>query len=224
MPTQVLADNLFSKIQTMLNQKNNGQAVAQGGTQLETNQNNAPLYFRSRKKKTYLINGLASSIESIGYGFTNLSRKIPGSSLHNYASFIESSTVIRSRITREIKSAYRQDPNVEINLIGISFGANIVTLIATDLDLARIPVNYIATLEGPAMVPIRKNVRIADSFSCTNLDCFRTRSRLAFGNKVTKFRTFKVNSSHIPLADHPSVHTRIVSQINALPPSAYSAQ
>ncbi len=166
-------------------------------------------------RKTYLINGLASSVKSIGYGFTNLSRKIPGSTLHNYASFIESSTLIRSNVTRELKTAYKKNPNIEINLIGISFGANIVTLIAQDLDRADIPVNYLVTMEGPAMVSIRDNVRIADNFSCTNLDCFRTKSRLSFNNKVTEFNTFKIKSSHIPLANHPDVHRRILDQLAA---------
>ena len=52
---------------------------------------------------------------------------------------------------------YAQNPDTQINLIGISFGANIVTLIAADLALRKIPVNYLATMEGPAMVPIRSN-------------------------------------------------------------------
>jgi len=185
---------------------------------------NVQLVAYPRVRKTYLINGLASSVESIGYGFTNLSKKIPGSKLHNYASFIESSTVIRSRITRELKSAYRENPNVEINLIGISFGANIVTLIAADLEREDIEVNYIATMEGPAMIPIRKNVRRADNFSCTKLDCFRTKARLSFNNKRTDYNTFKIKSSHIPLADHPDVHRRILEQIARLPAAKNASQ
>ena len=144
--------------------------------------------------------------------------------MHNYASFIESSTLIRSEVTRELKKAYRKNPNVEINLIGISFGANIVTLIAADLDRAKIPVNYIATMEGPAMVPIRDNVRVADNFSCTNLDCFRTKSRLSWGNKTTRYSAFKIKSSHIPLANHPDVHRRILSQINTAPTASLGLQ
>ncbi len=180
--------------------------------------------YRSRNKKTYLINGLASSVESIGYGFTNLSKKIPGSVLHNYASVVESSTIIRSKVTRELKAAYRRDQNIAINLIGISFGANIVTLIAADLDRAGVPVNYLVTLEGPAMVAIGDNVKTADNFSCTNLDCFRTKPRLAWGNRVTKFSTFKIKSSHIPLADHRDVHRRILSVINRRPPPLVTTQ
>ncbi len=165
-------------------------------------------------KKTYLINGLASSVESIGYGFTNLSKKIPNSKLHNYASFVESSTVIRSRVTRELRAAYKANPDIEINLIGISFGANIVTWIAQDLNRKDITINYLATLEGPAMARIYDNVRLADNFSCTGLNCFRTTSKLAWGNKKTDFSKFKIKADHIALANHPAVHNRVLSQIN----------
>ena len=167
-----------------------------------------------RVKRTYLINGLASSVESIGYGFTNLSKKIPGAKLHNYASFIESSTVIRSKVTREIKAAYKKNPNVEINLIGISFGANIVTWIAQDLNRQKIPINYLATLEGPAMARIYDNVRLADNFSCSGLNCFRTTSKLAWRNKTTEFSKFKIKTGHVALANHPKVHARVIEQIN----------
>jgi len=79
-----------------------------------TEHSQTQIFAPPRVQKTYLINGLASSVESIGYGFTNLSRKIRGSSLHNYASFIESSTIIRSQITRDIRTQYARNPNVEI--------------------------------------------------------------------------------------------------------------
>lgn len=167
-----------------------------------------------RVKKTYIINGLASSVKSIGYGFTNLSKKIPNSKLHNYASFVESSTIIRSNVSKEIKAAYKADPTIEINLIGISFGANIVTWIAQELHRKKIPVNYLATLEGPAMAPIYKNVRLADNFSCTGVSCFRTSSKLSWGNKETEFSKFKIKAGHIALANHPRVHQRILSQID----------
>lgn len=169
---------------------------------------------RIRAKKTYLINGLASNIGNIGYGFTNLSKKIPGSTLHNYTSFVESSTVIRSRVTKELKAAYKADPDLEINLIGISFGANIVTIIAQELRRSKIPVNYLATLDGPAMLAIGDNVRVTDNFTCTGLNCFRTDTRLAWGNRETEKESFKLKTSHIPLANHPQVHSRILEQIN----------
>jgi len=180
-----------------------------------TEHSQTQIFAPPRVQKTYLINGLASSVESIGYGFTNLSRKIRGSSLHNYASFIESSTIIRSQITRDIRTQYARNPNVEINMIGISFGANIVTLIANDLHRHKIPVNYLVTMEGPAMVPIKDNVRKADHFRCTNLDCFRTKAKLSRNNKTTKFAIYDIKASHIPLADHRDVHAHILRQIRA---------
>ncbi len=167
-----------------------------------------------RVKKTYLINGLGSSVGSIGYGFTNLAKKIPNSTLHNYTSFVESSTLIRTKVSREIKAAYAADPDIEINLIGISFGANIVTWIAEELHRKDIPINYLATLEGPAMSRIHENVRLADNFSCTGLSCFRTSSKLSWGNKETEFSKFKIKAGHIDLADHPQVHDRVLYQIN----------
>lgn len=167
-----------------------------------------------RIKKTYLINGLGSSVGAIGYGFTNLAKKIPSATLHNYTSFVESSTLIRTQVSKEIQAAYKADPTVEINLIGISFGANIVTWIAEELHRKDIPINYLATLEGPAMSRIHENVRLADNFSCTGLSCFRTSSKLSWGNKETKFSKFKINAGHIDLADHPQVHDRVLYQIN----------
>ena len=179
---------------------------------------------KPRNQKTFLINGLASNVGTIGYGFTNLSKKIPGSKLHNYATFVESSTLIRSEVTKELKAAHKQDPDVEINLIGISFGANIVTLIAADLDRVKIPVNYLVTLDGPAMVPIRSNVRIADNFTCTKLDCFKTSSKLSSKNKTTEFSTYKIKSSHIPLADHAEVHQRILAVLEENPQESLAQQ
>jgi len=167
-----------------------------------------------RVKKTYLINGLGSSVDTIGYGFTNLAKKIPNSTLHNYTSFVESSTLIRTKVSREIKAAYKANPNIEINLIGISFGANIVTWIAEELHRKDIPINYLATLEGPAMSRIHENVRLADNFSCTGLSCFRTSSKLSWGNKETEFSKFKIKAGHIDLANHPKVHNRVINQIN----------
>lgn len=164
---------------------------------------------------TYLINGLASNVASIGYGFTNLSKKIPNSELYNYASPVESSTYILSKVRREILQARRRNPNLRINLIGISFGANIVTVIATDLKRSGIEVNYMATIEGPALLPVSSNVIVADNFSCTNLDCFRTKLRPALGNRTSIISNHKVKSSHIPMGDHHQVHKRILKQISA---------
>ena len=171
-----------------------------------------PVYVH-RASKTYLINGLASNVGAIGYGFRNLQKKIPGSVLHSYASPLESSTIIRTQVIKELKAAYRANPDLDINLIGISYGANIVTQIADTLGRANIPVNYLATLEGPAMSRIGPNVRVADNFSCTHMTCFRTSSKLRRTNSTTRFDKFAISASHIALADHPRVHGRILSQL-----------
>ncbi len=171
-----------------------------------------PVYVQ-RESKTYLINGLASNVGAIGYGFANLQKKIPGSVLHSYASPLESSTIIRSQVIKELKAAYRTNPDLDINLVGISYGANIVTQIAATLGRSKIPVNYLATLEGPAMSRIGPNVRVADNFKCTHLTCFRTSSKLSRNNRTTRFQSFAISASHIALANHPRVHNRIISQL-----------
>ena len=140
-----------------------------------------------------------------------MQRKLPGSQLHSYVSPVESSTVIRSQVIRELKAAYKANPNIDINLIGISYGANIVTQIAANLGRSNIPVNYLATLEGPAMSRIGTNVRAADNFNCTIIPCFRTTSKLKRGNTVTSFNKFTYRTTHIALADHPAVHSRILA-------------
>ena len=108
-------------------------------------------------------------------------------------------------------------------MIGISFGANIVTLIAADLARENIPVNYLVTMEGPAMVPIRDNVRKADHFRCTRLHCFKTKAKLAKQNRSTAFAIYDIKASHIGLADHPVVHAHILQQIDA-PTEVFTAQ
>jgi len=167
-----------------------------------------------RTSKTYLLNGLASAIPFIGYGFTNLSKKIPGSELYSYATPLEGSTVIRASVLRSIEAAYARDPHVEINLIGISYGTNVVTNIASVLHRKGIPVHYLAGVEGPLPRAIKANVEKADSFICTNLDCFRVPLRLASGNSQTQLSSFKVGMSHIPLGDSDELHNRVLQQIN----------
>lgn len=167
----------------------------------------------SAPKKTWIINGLGSNAESIGYGINNLSKKLPGSKLFNYAIMGQAYSSIRNKITREIKSAYEKNKRTKINLIGFSVGANIATLIAAELDREDIPVYYLAAIEGPAMVAVTDNVRKADSFSCTQAGCFRTKLRLAQDNKQTKLSTYKIDATHIPTGDHEDVHKRIVGRV-----------
>ncbi len=166
-----------------------------------------------RIRKTYLLNGLASAVPFIGYGFTNLSKKIPGSTLYSYATPLEGSTVIRSRVMRDIEQTHAIDPNVEINLIGISYGVNVVTSIASELDRKGIAVHYLGTVDGPMPSKVKPNVKTADNFVCTNLDCIGAPLKLKRGNSTTEISSFKIRSSHIPLGNDENVHNRILQQI-----------
>ena len=164
-------------------------------------------------RKTWVINGLGSTASSIGYGFTNLSKKIPGSILYNYTSMVQGSTVIRKKIINDVKAAYKKNRRIRINLIGFSFGANIASQIAAALDKDNIPVNYLATIEGPLLTAVKPNVKKADNFSCTKGSCFRTSLKLASGNNATRLASYKIDARHIPTGDHKKVHSRILKQI-----------
>ena len=166
-----------------------------------------------RVQKTYLINGLASAVPFIGYGFTNLSKKIEGGRLFSYITPVEGSWQAAPAVMKDILAAYARNPNVEINLIGISYGANLVSRIAIKLNRKHIPVHYLGTIEGTHLKRIPPNVRTADNFTCTHLDCTRARARLARGNQITQLRSYKIKSSHIPLGNNPQMHNRVLRQI-----------
>lgn len=169
------------------------------------------------ESKTYLINGLASAVPFIGYGFANLQDKIPGSELYSYISPVEGSTVIQAKIMSDIRQAFRRNPNVEINLIGISYGANLITRMAGQLDKEGIPVSYLGVLDGLPLAPVTPNVRRVDNFTCTIPGCLRDKVRLTRGNGVTIHHAFKYNSTHIALGDNDQVHQRILHQISTYP-------
>lgn len=162
--------------------------------------------------RTYLINGIASAVPFIGYGMRNLKKKIGGAKLFSYLTSAEGSAVARS-ITRDAIAAYAANPNIKINLIGISYGANMITKIAGSLARKNIPVNYLGIIDGTALTPLSANVRKADNFTCTNSDCTGARVSFAGGNKTTVLKKFSIKSSHIPLGDNAQVHRRVVGQI-----------
>ncbi|MFK5978869.1 MAG: hypothetical protein QM488_08295 [Rhizobiaceae bacterium] len=168
-----------------------------------------------RVQKTYLINGLASAVPFIGYGFTNLSKKIEGGRLFSYISPVEGSLQAAPAVMKDILAAHAQNPDVEINLIGISYGANLVSRIAIKLHRKNIPVHYLGTIEGTHLKRIPPNVRTADNFTCTFLDCTRATARLARGNQITQLNSYKFKSSHIPLGDNREMHNRVLRQIAA---------
>jgi hypothetical protein len=167
--------------------------------------------------KTYLINGLASAVPFIGYGFANLQKKIPDAELFSYISPVEGSAIVQPKIMSEIRQAYKRNPEVEINLIGISYGANLITRMAAQLEREGIEVSYMGLLDGLPLAPVTKNVRRVDNFICTSVGCLRDKVRLARGNDLTIHNFFKYNSTHIALGNNEDIHSRIVHQITTTP-------
>lgn len=165
-----------------------------------------------RTRKTYLINGLMSAVPFIGFGFRNLHKKMPEAQIYSYLSPVESVAIIMPKVMKDIEAAYAKDPNVAINLIGISLGADFVSIVAEKLHRKNIPVNYLGIVDGTSLRPIQANVKKVDNLTCTFLDCVRGRVRLAKGNSQTIFTKKKYKSSHIPLGNNEQLHTRVIAQ------------
>ncbi len=166
----------------------------------------------SAASRTYLVNGIASAVPFIGYGMRNLKKKIRGAKLFSYLTSGEGNAVARN-ITKDAIARHAANPDISINLIGISYGANVVTKIASSLASKGIPVNYLGIIDGTALAPLQANVRKADNFICTNADCTGARVRLAAGNGTTVFKRFTIKSAHIALGDNKQVHNRVIAQI-----------
>lgn len=163
--------------------------------------------------RTYIVNGLVSAVPFIGYGMNNLGKKIPGSKVFSYITSIEGNNIIKPNILSDIEARYKRNPNEPINLIGISYGANMVTDIASILARKGIPVNYLGTIEGGSMKSIKPNVRRAHNFMCTGAECTKKRVGLAGGNSVTKLNQFTYKDGHIDLGNNKGVHSKIISGI-----------
>jgi len=163
--------------------------------------------------RTYIVNGLASAVPFIGYGMNNLGKKIPGSKVFSYITSIEGNRIIKPNILADIEARFKRNPNEPINLIGISYGANMVSDIANRLAKKGIPVNYLGIIEGTSLKPIKSNVRRAQNFICTNAECSKRTVGLAGGNSVTKLNQFTYKDGHIDLGNNKSVHSRIISGI-----------
>jgi len=162
--------------------------------------------------RTYLINGIASAVPFIGYGMRNLKKKISGAKLFSYLTSGEGKAVARN-ITKDAISLHAANPDVKINLIGISYGANMVTKIASSLAKKGISVNYLGIIDGTELTSLRSNVKKADNFTCTNSDCTGAKVRFSGGNTSTVFKKFSIKSSHIPLGNNAQVHSRVIAQI-----------
>ena len=192
-------------------------ALALGGLPLSAKAQQAP------ELRTFLINGLASAIPFIGYGFTNLQKKIPGAELYSYISPVEGAAIIQPKILGEIRDAWRRNPNVEINLIGISFGANLITRMAGQLQRDGIIVNYMGVVDGLPLAAVTPNVRRVDNFICNFPGCLRDRVRLTSDNNSTIQQFFSFNTTHINLGNNEEMHQRILHQIATYPMNVATA-
>ncbi len=163
--------------------------------------------------RTYIVNGIASAVPFIGYGMNNLGKRLPGAKVFSYITSIEGNRVIKPGILEDIEKRYAKNPNEPINLIGISYGANMVSDIASTLAKKGIPVNYLGIIEGTSLKAIPSNVRKADNFTCTSADCTKKRVRLAGGNSTTSLSQFSYDDSHIDLGNNKEVHGRIISRV-----------
>lgn len=173
-----------------------------------------PVY---QNQQTYLVNGLASVVPFVGYGFNNLKDKLHNAQHYDYATPVEGRAVIQPMVLSDIKRQYAKDPGVLINLVGISYGANIVTSLAAQLHRAGIPVNYLGVLDGPVLTRVTPNVHRVDNFVCVRINCIGQKVRLAKGNNVTIHQEFRMPTTHIALGADDKVHRRIVGQLTAYP-------
>ena len=162
-------------------------------------------------RKVYLVNGLFSMV--FGYGLTNLSKKMPYARHFKFAGSVAQSTI--NGIIADATKAYNADNTTRISLIGISQGANAITRIAATLNSRGVKVHYLGVIEGGSLSPIHANVRKADNFICTNSGCARKSLRLASGNTTTVTQTFNLNTGHIDSGNHPTMHRRVIAQVNS---------
>lgn len=164
---------------------------------------------------SYFINGLASAIPAVGYGLRNLSRNLRGRH-YSYVTPVESTVPVQISVIADIRKRFARNPAAKFNLVGVSYGGNIATLIAQQLKLYRIPVNYLAVLDAPAPVAITSNVHRVDNFYCRQIGCIGQKVRLAWGNRSTIKQEFKVRSGHIKLSAASVVEDRITGQLSEI--------
>lgn len=169
------------------------------------------------KSLTILIDGFASASPLVGYGLRNLKKKIPGAQLYSYVGAVEGWTYIAPKVIRDLGEAYRSNPGIEINLIGASFGANLLTRIVAKLDDDGIPVSYLGIIDGLPLTPITPNVRRVDNFTCSLVGCLRDKIELTEGNDITITNAFDFKATHIAISNREEVQRRILHQIGTYP-------
>ena len=161
-------------------------------------------------KKIYLINGLLSKL--LGYGLTNLSKKIPSARHFKFAGGVTRATI--DGIIADASRAYKADPTTRISLIGISQGGRAVATIAAALHKKGVRVHYMGVVEASSPTTVYANVRKVDNFICSGASCSRNPVRLAAGNSVTRVKVYSLDTGHVDSGNHPTMHRRVISQVN----------
>lgn len=162
-------------------------------------------------KKVYLVNGLFS--KALGYGLTNLSKKMPYARHFKFAGGVTAAAV--NGIIADAERAYKKDPSTQISLIGISQGAIAIVKIANALNAKGVKVHYLGVIEGGSRAVIPANVTKADNFICTGGNCNRNSLTRAGGNSVTRIQTINLDTGHVDSGNHPTMHRRVISQVNS---------
>lgn len=152
--------------------------------------------------KTYLVNGILSATP-IGYGFKNLKAKIPGASLFNMVSGLEAGQ-IRQTIVKDIRKRHAANPDEQFVLAGISKGADVIMQIARDVSADGIPIYYMAIVEGSGG-SLPGNVQSADNFICAKAGALCTMAAVGGAN------TIRIDTGHIDMGNHPTVHGRVAA-------------
>lgn len=159
--------------------------------------------------KIYLVNGLLSKL--LGYGLTNLSKKIPTARHFKFAGGVTRATI--DGIIADASRAYNANPSTRISLIGISQGGKAIATIAAALHKKGVKVHYMGVIEASSPTTIYPNVRKVDNFICSGASCSRNPVRLAPGNSVTRVKTYTLDTGHVDSGNHPTMHRRVISQV-----------
>jgi len=88
-----------------------------------------------------------------------------------------------------------------------------VSDIANKLAAKGIPVNYLGIIEGTSLKSIKSNVKRAQNFICTGVECSKRRVGVASNNSTTKLDQYTYKDGHIDLGNNKGVHSRIISGI-----------
>jgi hypothetical protein len=157
---------------------------------------------QAAQAKTYLVNGILSATP-IGYGFKNLKQRIPRASLFLMVTGVEAGS-IRKAIVEDIRKRYAANPEEQFTLAGISKGADVVLQVAQEVARDGIPIHYIGIVEGSGG-SLPSNVANADNFICAKS------GPLCTMRGVSGAQTIRIDTGHIDMGNHPTVHGRIIA-------------